>query len=204
MTLIERLFGDHRRFPAARAMLLGCAALSVLAIAACEDPLATTGTYTNQSQTFTVYALSGTPLNAPVAIYFAGRSVVRADGNFAFDIAFDINAEGRAIVLPVGLVGTPIDGSYLVGMQRVAGTFETVTEAPRSGYVVDSTQVVAAGEVIVVQSQSPIVCSSSATAYLFAKIGIDSINQETRAIHGHALINLNCGFRQLTTGVPTF
>ena len=170
---------------------------------ACEDPLKARASQTNTNQTFAVSAISGTPTNAPVALNLVNKSITRLDGGFDFDIAFDIDAQGRAVMLPVGLVGTPIGGAKLVGLKRVTGTYETVTEAPKTGYVFDSTMVVSAGSVLAVQAQENI-CSLSLTPYIFAKISIDSVNKAARMLYGHTLINLNCGFRSLVVGTPSF
>lgn len=203
MTLIRSHFGRRRPFPVARAAFLSGAALCVMAITACQDPFAPTADQVNESQSFTIYAISGTPVTAPAGLSLSGRTIVRVDGSFGFDLAFDINAQGQPVVLPVNMVGTAITGSHAVGLKRVSGTFVNVTEAPRDGYVFDSTQVMSLGAVLAVQSQSSI-CSFSFTPYVFAKVTIDSVNPTTRALYGRTLINLNCGFRQLTTGIPTF
>lgn len=176
---------------------------AVVTVWACDDPLKARADQTNTNQTFAVSAISGTPTNAPVALNLVNKSITRLDGGFDFDIAFDINAQGQAIILPVGLVGTPFGGAKLVGLKRVAGTYETVTEAPKSGYVFDSTMVVAAGSVLAIQAQENI-CRLSLTPYIFAKIAIDSVNKTTRTLYGHTLINLNCGFRSLVVGTPSF
>lgn len=173
------------------------------AVWACDDPYAPRADQANTNQTFMVAALTGTSLDAPAALQLVNKSITRIDGSFDFDMAFDIDKQNRPVVLPLGLVGTPISGSRLVGLLRVTGTFDNVTEAPKSGYVFDSAMVVAPGAVLAVQAQENI-CSMSFTPYIFAKVVIDSLNLGTRRLYGRTLINLNCGFRSLATGTPTF
>ncbi len=176
---------------------------SAAGAAACSDTLGIPTNYVNANQAFTVYALSGTDLGAPAGMFFATRTVVRVDGSFQFDLAFDINSQGNAVILPVGQVGTPVGGAPMIGLQRVPKAYGDLTEAPRTGYVFDSSMVVRPGGTLAIQAQS-VMCMGYLAPYIFAKITVDSLNVPARAIYGHALINTNCGSRQLTPGVPRF
>ncbi|MEA3245560.1 MAG: hypothetical protein U9Q74_05335, partial [Gemmatimonadota bacterium] len=79
--------------------------VATAAFAACSDSLGLPTNYTNSDQAYIVYALSGTDVNAPSGMLFASKTMVRVDGAFQFDIAFDINKDGNAVVLPVNQVG---------------------------------------------------------------------------------------------------
>ncbi len=184
------------------AQLLTLAGLAV-GVAACEDPFKVQASFPNVNQTFTIAALTGADVSAPAGLYLDGRTVVRIGGDFAFDIAFDINAEGKPVFIPVGMVGTPLTGANPIGFQRIAGGYEALTEAPKTGYHFDSTMAVDLGAAIAIQAQSAN-CLQSLTPYIFARAVIDSINPATRVLYGRTVINLNCGFRQLTAGLPTF
>lgn len=184
------------------AHLLALAGLTIGA-AACDDPFQVKASFPNEHQTFTVAALTGADVNAPAGLFLDGRSVVRIGGDFSFDLAFDINAQGKPVVIPVGMVGTPLSGTKPIGLVRTSGGYDVLTEAPKSGFHFDSTMVVNTGAALAIQAQSSN-CSFSLTPYIFAKIVIDSVNAGTRTLYGRTLINLNCGFRQLTTGLPTF
>jgi hypothetical protein len=177
--------------------------LAVGTVWACDDPYKARADQTNVNQFFAVSAITGTPTNAPVALNLTNKAITRLDGAFDFDIAFDLDAQGKAILLPIGLVGTPVGGAHLVGLQRASGVFDSVTQAPKKGYVFDSTFVAAPGAVFTVQSQVTF-CAASLTPYIFAKLVIDSVNVPQRTLYGRTLINLNCGFRSLATGTPTF
>lgn len=196
--MMDRLRRFRRARRAAPALILAAAAF-----AACSDSLGLPTSYTNSDQAYVVYALSGTDINAPSGMLLSSKTMVRVDGAFQFDIAFDINKDGNAIVLPVNQVGTPVGGAPLIGLQRVAKAYGDVTEAPRSGYVFDSSMVVKPTGVLVIQAQD-VTCSGYLTPYIFAKLTIDSVNTPKRTIYGHTLINTNCGSRQLTPGVPKF
>ncbi len=191
------------RIPSFRTAGLAVVLSAVVGVVACSDPLSLVFNSPNGDQTFRVYALSGTPVTDPNGLYFASRSIVRVDGNFAFDLAFDIDPQGNPVILPVGLVGTPLGGTSAIGLKRVTGGYEGVTEAPRDGYVFDSVMVVAPRAAIVVQAQQQ-QCAGSFTPYIFVKIAFDSVDVVTRALYGKTMINLNCGSRQLIPGVPKF
>ena len=173
------------------------------ALWACDDPFRPQADQPNVTQSFSAYALTGTPTNAPAALNLVNKAITRIDGAFDFDVAFDIDKQGRAVVLPLGLVGTPLGGARLVGLKRMSETFDGATEAPKTGYVFDSVFVVQPGAVLAVQAQQGM-CQLSFTPYVFAKVVIDSVKLSTRVLYGRTLINLNCGFRQLTPGTPTF
>jgi hypothetical protein len=177
--------------------------LAVFGVAGCSDAIGLPTNFTIADQAYTVFALSGSDLNAPTGMLFSTRTVVRVDGTFQFDIAFDINKDGNAVILPVNQVGTPVGGAPLIGLQRTSQAYADITEAPRSGYQFDSSMVVRPTAALIIQAQN-ITCSGFLTPYIFAKITVDSVNVPARTIYGHTLINTNCGSRQLKPGVPKF
>ena len=192
-----------RFFAPVRVRAVAVMALLGAAIAACDDPFKPKADTENSIQSFTVYALSGTPPNSPAALSFPGRSLVRVTGALEFDIAFDLDSAGRVVYLPVGLVAASPSGARPIGMQRVSGTFTELTEAPRTGYVFDSALVAPRGQLVAIQASESF-CSLSLTPYIFAKVVVDSIDARNRSLSGHLLVNLNCGFRSLTPGLPGF
>ena len=194
------VFAVETRRKIARAAILMAATAAVWA---CDAPVRLRADQPNVNQFFSAAAITGTPTTSPVALSLTNKAITRLDGGFDFDIAFDLNALGKPVILPIGLVGTPIGGAHLVGLKRMSGVFDSVTEAPKSGYVFDSTVVVSAGQVLAIQAQVSI-CSYSITPYIFAKVVIDSVQMPTRTLFGRTLINLNCGFRSLVPGTPTF
>ena len=160
-----------------------------------------TAQYSNGTQPFTVHAISGTPLDFGNAIDISTQSVVRVDGSFAFDVAFDIDTAGRIVLLPVTVVGQNPSGNRSVGIQVTTQQYDAITQAPLTGYMVDTATVVSIGQAAIVQAQEN-ACSLAITPYMYAKLVVDSIDRPTRTIYGRALMNINCGFRMLTTGIP--
>lgn len=176
----------------------------VVGLSACSDPLALKATFPTSVDTLSVYALTGTPPSYPSALSIVARQVVRVDGFGSFDVAFDINGANNAVIYPVRLVVSSLAGFRPVGMQKVAGTFDDVTEAPRTGYQIDSALVVSPGEVVVLQSpHQGDYCQFQLSPNLYAKITVDSIDLAARAIKFRMGFDPNCGFRSFASGIPT-
>jgi hypothetical protein len=197
-TQLFRPGNSRRKF---RGGLLLCA----VAMGACMGPNTIPGLSQNATQSFFVHALTGSPLGTSSALAFPARAVTRVDGTFNFDVAFDINAQGFVVLLPPELVGQNPAGNRLVGIITGLGSYDNITEAPFSGYTVDSVTVVHQGQAVAVQAQEPL-CSTSnpAAPYLYAKIVVDSIDYAGRGIYGRVMIGGDCGYRQLIPGFPAF
>jgi hypothetical protein len=183
------------------AQRLAAFALILGAVAACSDPFKVKAQYENADQAFFVHALSGSPVALATALLLPAKSVTRVDGTFNFDIAFDINAQGDIILLPVGVVGQNTTGNRRVGILKPGGSYEGIGSAPLSGYVYDTVTVVKRGESAIIQAQQAS-CGLALSPYLYAKIIIDSIDVASRSMYGRTTIDLNCGFRSLTAGLP--
>jgi len=149
--------------------------------------------------------LSGTPPSYPNAISIAARQIVRVDGFAAFDIAFDIDGNGKTVVYPVKLVVASPGGSRLVGLQKIPGSFETVLQAPTTGFQTDSALAIVPGETVVVESPhngSGDICQFAISPNLYAKIAVDSVNLASRIIYLRMGFDPNCGFRSFADGIP--
>jgi len=103
----------------------------------------------------------------------------------------------------VSLTGT----SRAVGMQKLLVQFDSVADAPKSGYQIDSTSfVLTPGATLVVQSQhnfSGDICQFALNPNIFAKLAVDSVNLASRTIYLRLGLDPNCGFRSFVAGVPT-
>ncbi len=185
----------------------GPAAL-VLALAVVLGACGTDGRFPAQFDTetflFQLGAINGTPISEPAALSIVDARAVRLDQGFAFDVAFDIDAQGRPVVLPPALVGNSGTASRPVALQRLGTSWEAATIAPRAtrGWSTDSAYTLAAGEVIGVRLQ-PGQCLFDFDPYQFAKLRVDSIAPATRRLFVTVLFNPNCGYRSLVPGRPT-
>ncbi|MGQ0538329.1 MAG: hypothetical protein ACT4R6_05230 [Gemmatimonadaceae bacterium] len=189
-------------------------ALSFLAVAAfagalngCDDPIGSRAGIGTLTDTFTVFALSGTPASAPVALSTTDRITVRISDNLAFDVAFDLDPGGNVLAYPVRLVvpfrviGGLLQQTHRVGIQKAKTPFDEVMRAPSGGYNYDSITVAKAGDALVVEVQAP-QCAFSFSPGLYTKIAIDSVYAATRAIRIRTVHDPNCGFRSFKPGIP--
>ena len=184
-----------RRLSAALAGMLTSAA----ALAACGDPTSIEASNVTVRDTLVVYALTGTPISVPTAIDLASHSAVRADASASFDVAFDVDDAGKAVLIPVQLV-TP--GLGTTGVQKQTQAFDAIRRAPDGTYVEDSTTVLGRGDVVVIRAHPPACASSFKGPPLYAKMVIDSVNSGTRTVHFRVHVDPNCGFRDLGEGLP--
>jgi len=178
----------------------------VTVLSACGNVASLKARIPTYVDTLSVWSLSGTPPSYPSGISITSRQIVRVDGFAGFDIALDINANGKAVVYPVKLVVAVPGGSRPVGLQRVSAAFEDVLEAPKTGYETDSALVIAPGEVVAVQSPhngSGDICQFAISPNVYAKITVDSVNLASRVIYLRMGFDPNCGFRSFATGIPT-
>ena len=197
-----------------RAESLVAAALAAASLTACggEDPFAPRATLDTVGVAYQVYPFSNAPSLLPTAISLFGvqavRPLIRVNQSLNFELAVDLDAQGRVRLLPPKLLVAPQGASLVTGVQIMTGTtYEALTRAPNSGYQFDSATVVTPGQVVAIQTQgagpASIVCST--TAPMYAKLVVDSIRPSsgTQVIYMRARVDPNCGFRSLETGLPT-
>ena len=177
---------------------------AVVVLNACGDPTSLTANTPTFVDTLSVFALSGTPPAYPSGLSIVGRTPVRVDGFANFDVAFDIDAAGNAVIYPVKLIVASVGNSRPVGMVKFPLPFEGVVEAPRTGFETDSSFVLAPGETVVVQSSHAAdICQYALSPYIYAKIAVDSVNLVSRTLYLRMGLDPNCGFRSFATGIPT-
>jgi hypothetical protein len=182
-------------------------AFAVLAVA-CGDPTRPKATYANAMTSYTLYALTGTPAVASNALLFLGGST-RANGTFAFDVAFDLDSNGRTVIYPVRTLAGTLAGTFKrVGLQQVSGTFDALREVPATGYDTLGTKTLNPGTVLAVELRDPSACYSAislvSSQFLYAKLVVDSVNTVARKIYLRTVIDPNCGYRSVVPdSVPT-
>ena len=203
-TRLLRLFGAPliARRTAVSVSLVACAALS-----ACGDtnPFRSAASFENFDRAYTLYALSGTSSALPAGYQFTTESIVRPQvlntGALNFDVAIDINAAGDVVISTAKkLVPLPPAGAPSIGMLKLTAVYDQLTLAPDKGYVSDSTVTLKVGEAVLVR------IIGSGCVYgepFYAKMSIDEVDRTLRKISVRSLVNRNCGYRSLSTGVPT-
>jgi hypothetical protein len=190
---------------------VGLVSALTLGLGACSDPNQAATIAPVIADTLTVFALTGTSPSFPAAYLASSGAVTRADGNFNFDIAFDIDASRNIVIYPQKLVGVPCivgalncggsAGAKPVGLQRFTGSFDALVRAPGDSYVFDSSFVVTPGQGLVMQVQSSSECAAlSFSSILYTKLVVDSMDVTRRAIYFRAVHDPNCGYRNLVAG----
>lgn len=187
-----------RRVGALSLLLAGAAA-----IGCGPDPFAPRATQNNADASIEVWALTGSPANFPTVILVPQRLTVRPDAAGSFDLGFDIDPDGRLLVLPVSRVVVAPGANRRIGIIRSGEPYNVITEAPRDGYVYDSTLAVNVGQTFIVQVQTQY-CQLELNQVVYAKYMVDSVIPEERRIRLSGRVNPNCGFRSFAAGIPTF
>jgi hypothetical protein len=185
-----------------RRLLPLAVAATVLAACSQDDPFRPIATTESVVSSFTVTALSA-GVAAPSAIEFVNLRSVRPSldgtGGPNFQIAFDLTPDGQIRLVPVLALVNPLTGARSVGLARTTTTFDALARAPTGGFVNDSTLSTTVGETWVVRVD-PLLCSFGDPFY--AKLVVDEVNAVTRRLTVRVLINRNCGYRDLTVGLP--
>ena len=177
-------------------------ALAVLGVA-CGDPTLAKATFSSGLATTTLYALTGAPATAPTALSFlSGPS--HASATFAFDVAFDLDANNRAVVLPVRVLAGALAGvRKRVGLQILPGSFASILEVPPTGYDTLGVKTLVPGAVLAVELQDGTACFSSfnqsvlTSQLIYAKLVVDSVDASTRRIFTRSVVDPNCGYREV-------
>lgn len=186
-----------------RTRALGAALTALFLASACEDPIDTSAKRVNVDAQFEAWALTGAPPSFPNALLVPQTAIVPIDAQGTFDLAFDIDADGRLLVLPVSRVVQPIGGNRTIGLLRATDTYSAIVEAPRVGWTYDSVLAVNPGGAFLVRVQT-LFCQFDFRQDIYAKFFVDSVLPDERRVKLSARVNPNCGFRSLATGIPEF
>lgn len=186
-----------------RVATLAAAVLTVAGVA-CSDFTGVPASLSTLSDSGTVYALNGAPTGAPSALHAYSGTLIPADANFVFDIAFDLDASGGIRILPQRAVASGLATSHAVALATVPDSFEAVTSVPRAlAFRADTALVVQRNQTVIAQVTDATACSYSLTgSTLFAKFVIRSINRDARTMQIKYVVDPNCGFRSFLPGVP--
>jgi hypothetical protein len=170
---------------------------------ACGEPLRIQATETVISTNFELHAFSVAPptYNSAILTPFAEPRPVTAAG--AFDVALDLDDEGRILVMPVSTVVTPLLGATRVGLRHAGGSYDAVLSAPTGEYVRDSVFTIVPGEVVVIEAdRSADLCGFAISPFIYSKLSVLSVNEATGAIAVRFTVDPNCGFRSFEEGIP--
>jgi hypothetical protein len=184
-------------------LAFGTAAVVALAAASCKGFTGVPAQLDTITDSGVVYAINGAPSGAPTALHFYSGTLLAADANFIFDLAFDIDSSGNAVLIPMSVVSSGLASTHSVGLQASSETFDQIGSAPKSGYRADTAMVALPGQAVIAQSQDPLVCSSSLTgSTIHAKIVVTSVDPIARQLNIRYTVDPNCGFRSFASGLP--
>ncbi len=157
-------------------------------------------TEANLIDTTTVWALDGTALTDPSGFSIPERIAVRTDQTAAFDFAFNIDDTGKAVFLPIDLLGLGAVSGVNPGLVETATPFDAITRAVTGdSYVFDDTVTVVVGKSYYARSR--VVCTTLAVP-VYGKIEVLSIDPDERSVTFRYLVDNNCGYLGLEPGLP--
>lgn len=178
-------------------------AATLMFAAGCDDPFDVGAQRQTIDVSIEAWALSDAPPSFPSGFLVPQMAVVPIGAEGDFDIAFDIDETGRLVVLPVSRVVHPPTGQRRIGFIRIDEPYNTVIEAPLTGWVYDSSIVVNPGGAFMARVQTRF-CQFDIRQDIYAKFFVDSVIPAERRVKLVARIDPNCGYRSLVLGIPTF
>ncbi|HEV8600959.1 MAG TPA: hypothetical protein VGQ69_16480 [Gemmatimonadales bacterium] len=178
-------------------LLLGAAAF-----AGCGDALSLLPPrFENQVDTTALWAATGTPVVRPSAFVISQGQRVRLDQVTNFDFYYDIDPAGERFFIPLAAV---VNTGRTVGnpgfREELQIPFDSIKLAPQENYISQDTVRFRVGDVFYVRSAVESSCLLGIPYY--AKLQILSVDDSARAVSFQILINANCGYRSLETGLP--
>lgn len=178
-------------------------AAGMVSLAACNNPFSLgSAFFENAVDTTTIYALRGTAIQLPSAFDIVVNQTARTDRAEPFDFAFDIDANGQAVLLPARTLGFSVTAGIIVSNS----TFEALTDAPREGYNDSVAVAIEMGDVFVARSRvtnADRQCRLRSSLPRYGKFRVLVIDTQQRLLTVETLVNINCGFRGLEPGTPT-
>ncbi len=158
-------------------------------------------------QEITLYAISVTPVNTYSAYDMFRLGTVRLDQTQNFDFAFEVAPDSQlgvgttgqlvAALLPRAVLGFTPDG----GLQTTLVPWDSILEAPESGYDRERPQVIVLGQVVLATSRLES-CNFGFIRARYAKLRVLELDLTARRVKLHVIIDPNCGYRGLGPGVP--
>lgn len=180
----------------------GLALLLAAALGACGDAnILPPATVPAVEDTLALWAVTGTDIIHPSAFDLLNNQVVRTDRSAGFDFVFDFVVDSVGDTVPVlfprGGVGLSADG----GLQLVRVHWDTLLVAPPDGYESQLPVRFDLGSVVVARSRTQ-TCNFGLSAGLYAKLQPLDIDLPNRRMVIRILVDQNCGYRGLQTGLP--
>jgi hypothetical protein len=161
-----------------------------------------------ESDTAGIFSINGGPANGPSGVNTCIPQPVIAEPSHHFDFAVDIEGT-QAFVLPPSLVSS----AGAAGWLSVTANYDTLLDAPTSGYNDSTALAIAPGSVFLIQALT-FGCSSlpyQSQRYVYSKFIIDSINYTPYnavtapnglTVYYRMVVDPVCGYTSLAAGIP--
>ena len=188
-----------------RPALAFAVAVFVIAVTtSCKSLTDINPSFPNITDSTIFFAINGSPPGSPTAVNLFTISSFRANQAFAYDLAFDIDSSGNAVIIPSRALATNYSAPYDVGLQVVPNaTFLSLTSAPSDGYRLDTAVVVVPGQVVAVESHDLANCQFAIKGQsYFSKLIVTKIDLVNRMLNVTLTVNRNCGFHSFADGLP--
>ncbi len=180
-----------------RTLLL--APLAAALLVACGDPYGLARpTVENVVDTITLGALHFTAVSIPSAYSLSNSVPVRTDLSANYDFVYDIDTLLGPVLLPAQLTGVYFPSATNPGILRSGVAFDSIKIAPSNGYKVDQPFTVDSGDVFI--ARSLIRCSNGVPEY--GKLQILTIDSVAHTVQFQIMVDNNCGYRGLQSGLP--
>jgi hypothetical protein len=179
--------------PRSRTLAIALVAL----VAACADDQLPDAVFDNTEDTFTLGALTETPVSVPSAFSVLDDIVVRTDQSASFDFAY-VRSGGRSYLVPLDALGLGARSAN-PGLLASTQAYETIVDPPTEGYVTADSVEVSVGSVLIARSR---LCSFLGVPQ-YAKLEVTAIDGASATLTFRAITNVNCGYRSLAPGLPS-
>jgi hypothetical protein len=182
-------------------------ATALFALVACNDVTRSVDPTTNVAEdTLTVFPLRGSPVSAPTALDLFSPRTIRVGqapwANAPYDVALD-TASGAAVLYPSQLVDIEAPDT---GILEVTTPFDSIPEAPTSGYQDSLAVSLVPGETVIVRARNVCTGGFPGRDFFYAKVQLLELGSSSgfRTARLRIRTNPNCGFRSFADGLPEF
>jgi hypothetical protein len=174
-------------------------ALVAATVACGDDDLLADPAIENVVDTVTLGALRHTPIQTPSGFSVSLASPVFTTGSqLSVDFLYDLDSTGAPVFIPAQVAELLPVSATNPGFKVSTVEFDSIRIASRNGYIVDQVIPIDTGDVFLVRSL--IRCSLGVPHY--GKLRITEIDTTANTVTFLVLVNQNCGYRGLETGLP--
>jgi hypothetical protein len=172
----------------------------LLATVACgEEDFLPDPSVDNVVESVTLGALRFSPLNIESGFLVSQSSAVFTTGpTLSVDFLYDLDSIAGPAFIPAQVAGLLPPSATNPGFKAMDVAFDSILIASRNGYIVDQVIPIDSGDVFLVRSL--IRCSIGVPHY--GKLEVTGIDTVANTVTFNVMVNQNCGYRGLETGLP--